>query len=84
MDVHLPKLSGIEVLRELRSDKRLRSVPIVMFSGSSMDSEIRACYDHGAQAFVLKPVDFKEYTEKLAMVALFWLRAAEPRPLEAA
>lgn len=84
MDVHLPKLSGPELLKALRADDRFRSVPIVMFSGSSMESDVRECYDLGAQAFVTKPVDFREYSEKLGTIANFWLRVVEPRPLEAA
>ncbi|OYZ19968.1 MAG: two-component system response regulator [Polaromonas sp. 16-63-31] len=73
----LPKLSGLDVLRSLRSNPLTALVPVVMLTSSSEQSDIIACYQSGANGFVRKPVDFGDFTEKLSRLQDYWLRVNE-------
>ena len=73
----LPKLSGLDVLRSVRSNPLTALVPVVMLTSSSEQSDILASYQGGANGFVRKPVDFGEFTEKLNRVQAFWLGVNE-------
>lgn len=78
LDMKLPKLSGLDVLRSVRSNPLTALVPVVILTSSSEQSDILACYQSGANGFVRKPVDFGEFTEKLNSVQAFWLGVNEP------
>ncbi|WP_332775469.1 response regulator [Polaromonas sp.] len=77
LDLKLPKLSGLDVLRSVRSNPLTALVPVVMLTSSSEQSDIIACYKSGANGFVRKPVDFGEFTEKLSRVLAYWLGVNE-------
>ena len=77
LDMKLPKLSGLDVLRIVRSNPLTALVPVVMLTSSSEQSDILAAYQGGANGFVRKPVDFGEFTEKLNRVQAFWLGVNE-------
>ncbi len=77
LDMKLPKLSGLDVLRSVRSNPLTALVPVVMLTSSSEQSDILAAYQGGANGFVRKPVDFGEFTEKLNRVQAFWLGVNE-------
>ncbi|MES2978677.1 MAG: response regulator [Pseudomonadota bacterium] len=77
LDMKLPKLSGLDVLRSVRSNPLTALVPVVMLTSSSERSDMVACYQSGANGFVRKPVDFGEFTEKLNRLQAFWLGANE-------
>ena len=77
LDMKLPKLSGLDVLRSLRANPLTALVPVVMLTSSSEQSDIVACYRSGANSFVRKPVDFGEFTEKLNLLQAYWLGANE-------
>lgn len=77
LDMKLPKLSGLDVLRSLRSNPLTALVPVVMLTSSSERSDIIACYQSGANGFVRKPVDFGDFTEKLSRLQEYWLRVNE-------
>lgn len=77
LDMKLPKLSGLDVLRSVRSNPLTALVPVVMLTSSSEQSDILASYKAGANGFVRKPVDFGEFTEKLNRVQAFWLGVNE-------
>ena len=82
LDMKLPKLSGLDVLRSLRANPLTALVPVVMLTSSSEQSDIVACYQSGANSFVRKPVDFGEFTEKLNLLQAYWLGANEcPAPV---
>lgn len=82
LDMKLPKLSGLDVLRSLRANPLTALVPVVMLTSSSEQSDIVACYQAGANSFVRKPVDFGEFTEKLNLLQAYWLGANEcPAPV---
>lgn len=77
LDMKLPKLSGLDVLRSLRANPLTALVPVVMLTSSSEQSDIVACYQSGANSFVRKPVDFGDFTEKLNLLQAYWLNANE-------
>src|SRR5450830_1920166 len=77
LDMKLPKLSGLDVLRSVRSNPLTALVPVVMLTSSSERSDMEACYRSGANGFVRKPVDFGEFTEKLNRLQAYWLGVNE-------
>ena len=82
LDMKLPKLSGLDVLRSVRANPLTSLVPVVMLTSSSEQSDIVACYQAGANSFVRKPVDFGDFTEKLNCLQSYWLGANEcPAPV---
>ncbi len=77
LDMKLPRLSGLDVLRTIRSNAITSLIPVVMLTSSSEQSDMVACYQSGANGFVRKPVDFGEFTEKLNRVQAYWLDVNE-------
>jgi two-component system response regulator len=77
LDMKLPKLSGLDVLRSVRANALTALVPVVMLTSSSERSDIVACYQAGANGFVRKPVDFGDLTEKLQRLQAYWLGVNE-------
>lgn len=73
LDINLPKLSGIEVLRRLRSDPRTQLLPVVMLTTSRQDQDIVESYASGANSYVRKPVSFTEFTEAVKQLGVYWL-----------
>ncbi len=77
LDMKLPKLSGLDVLRGIRANPITALVPVIMLTSSSEHSDMLACYQSGANSFVRKPVDFAEFTEKLGCLQAYWLGVNE-------
>jgi two-component system response regulator len=77
LDMKLPKLSGLDVLRSVRSNPLTALVPVIMLTSSSEHSDMMACYQSGANSFVRKPVDFVDFTEKLNRLQAYWLDVNE-------
>lgn len=77
LDMKLPKLSGLDVLRSVRSNPLTALVPVIMLTSSSEHSDMAACYQSGASSFVRKPVDFMDFTEKLNRLQAYWLDVNE-------
>lgn len=77
LDMKLPKLSGLDVLRSVRANPLTALVPVIMLTSSSERSDMVACYQTGANGFVRKPVDFLEFTEKLDRLQAYWLGVNE-------
>ena len=77
LDMKLPKLSGLDVLRSVRENPLTALVPVVMLTSSSEHSDILACYQSGANSFIRKPVDFGEFTEKIDCLQAYWLGVNE-------
>ncbi len=76
LDYNLPRKSGLEVLRECKGDPDLRSIPVVMLSGSGEDRDIRRCYEHHANAYVTKPLEFDRFNDVIRAIERFWLGIA--------
>jgi CheY-like chemotaxis protein len=73
LDLKLPKVSGHEVLRRLKADERTRHIPVIVLSSSKEDEDVEACYELGANSYVVKPVDFGQFTETVQRIGTYWL-----------
>ena len=73
MDLKLPKIDGLELLRRIRGDERTRRLPVVILTSSSEESDILAGYDLGANSYIRKPVDFSQFVEAVRQLGLYWL-----------
>jgi CheY-like chemotaxis protein len=82
LDIKMPKVNGIEVLRQMKSDPALRSLPVVMLTSSKEEPDLAACYALGANAYVVKPVDFQQFVDAVKQVGAFWAVLNEPPPGE--
>jgi two-component system response regulator len=78
LDLKLPKVSGLEVLRVLKRDERTRSIPVVIVTSSREDPDIKAAYELGANSYVVKPVDFESFAEAVSRLGLYWLLVNQP------
>lgn len=78
LDLKLPKVSGLEVLRQLKGDERTRSIPVVIVSSSQEDPDIKQAYALGANSYVVKPVDFDKFQEAITNLGLYWLVVNQP------
>jgi two-component system, response regulator len=73
LDIKLPKVDGHEVLRQVKTDPQLRTIPVVMLTTSEREDEVARCYAAGANSFVAKPVRFSDFVEKVRSVQLYWV-----------
>ena len=80
LDLKLPKVDGLEVLKQIKSDPVLRVVPVVMLTGSREEVDLVTSYGLGVNAYVVKPVDFGDFVEALRKLGLFWAVINEPPP----
>ena len=80
LDLKLPKIDGLEVLRRLREDDRTKNLSIVALTSSSEEQDLIDSYDLHVNSYVRKPVDFNQFTEAVAQVGLYWLVLNEPPP----
>jgi len=78
LDLKLPKLGGLEVLRHIRSVEETRRIPVVILTTSDEDQDLVKSYDLGANSFVRKPVDFSEFMESVKLISLYWVMVNQP------
>jgi two-component system response regulator len=78
LDLKLPRVGGLEVLRAIKQDARTRSVPVVVVTSSREDPDVKAAYELGANSYVVKPVDFESFTEAIGNLGLYWLLINQP------
>ena len=83
LDLKLPKVDGIEVLRALKSDPRTRAIPVVILTSSREEKDMVNSYKLGVNAYIQKPVDFKQFSEMVESTGLFWLVVNQPPPRSA-
>jgi two-component system, response regulator len=74
LDLNLPKLSGLEVLRRIRADARTRSLPVVILTSSREDRDVSGGYSNGANSYVVKPVDYARFAEAIRQLGQYWLQ----------
>ncbi len=80
LDLNLPKVGGLEVLRRMRADERTQLIPVVVLTSSKLDEDILDSYRNGANAYVRKPVNFSDFAEAVRTLGVFWLLLNEPVP----
>jgi CheY-like chemotaxis protein len=82
LDLKLPKIDGLEVLRRIRAAERTRLLPVVILTSSAEDPDIAKGYRLGANSYIRKPVDFVEFTEAVRQLGLYWLVVNAPPPFD--
>jgi DNA-binding response OmpR family regulator len=82
LDLKMPRVDGLEVLRQIKADDRLKTIPIVMFTSSREVQDVIRSYQLGANAYVVKPVEFRQFVATLQGLRSFWLTVNEPPPDE--
>ena len=80
LDLKLPKVDGLEVLKRLRADARTRLLPVVILTSSKEEQDLASGYSLGANSYIRKPVDFTQFMEAIRQVGLYWLMMNEPPP----
>jgi CheY-like chemotaxis protein len=83
LDLKLPKVDGLEVLRQLKNDPRLKSIPIVILTSSREERDLVESYKLGVNSYIQKPVDFDQFREMIKEVGLYWLVVNQPPPPQA-
>lgn len=78
LDLNMPRIDGWEVLREIKDDPAFKTIPVVVFTSSSRDHDLALCYELGANAYVVKPIDFREFTEAVRGIQSFWTKHNHP------
>ena len=80
LDLNMPRMGGIDMLLEMRRDDSLRTLPVVIMTSSREDPDLRRCYDLGINAYVVKPVDFDQFSRTVTSLGVFWALINEPSP----
>ena len=80
LDLKMPKVDGIEVLRQIKSDPQLKTIPVVMMTSSGEGQDVVDSYQLGVNAYIVKPVQFKEFVDAVKLVGAFWAVVNEPPP----
>ena len=78
LDLKLPKVDGLEVLRRVKADTRTRSIPVVVLTSSSEERDLVESYALGVNSYIRKPVDFQQFTEAVRLMGLYWLLLNQP------
>jgi len=81
LDLKMPKVNGLEVLKIIKADECLKIIPVVVLSSSRETPDLIECYKHGVNAYVVKPVDFVEFMKAIKHLGIFWAAVNEPPPL---
>jgi CheY-like chemotaxis protein len=82
LDLKMPKVDGLEVLRQIKSDPALRTIPVVMLTSSRQEGDLVRSYDLGVNAYVVKPVEFHEFIRVVKALGGFWALTNEPPPVK--
>jgi len=80
LDLKLPRVDGLQVLRQIRADERTRRLPVVILTSSKEEQDVAQSYDLGANSYIRKPVDFTQFVEAIQHMGLYWLVMNEPPP----
>jgi CheY-like chemotaxis protein len=80
LDLKLPKIDGLEVLRRVKSSERTRLIPVVVLTSSKEERDIVESYKLGVNSYIVKPVDFEQFSEAVRSIGLYWLLLNQPRP----
>jgi CheY-like chemotaxis protein len=80
LDLKMPKVGGLEVLKIMKADELLKIIPVVMLTSSRETPDLAECYQHGVNAYVVKPVGFPEFVKAVKQLGVFWAAINEPPP----
>lgn len=80
LDIKMPKVSGVEVLQKIKADPELRTIPVVMVTSSREQQDVMKNYTLGANAYVVKPIDFQRFSDAVQQLGMFWAVLNEPPP----
>lgn len=72
LDLNMPRLGGVEVLKAFYGDEEFKKLPVVVFSSSAHESDVTTCYNYGANAYVCKPIDINDFSKTIRSIAQFW------------
>jgi two-component system response regulator len=78
LDIKLPKIDGIEILRQLKANEKTRTIPVVMLTSSQENQDIKKCYELGANSYIVKPVDFDSFAKAVAELGMYWMLLNNP------
>ena len=78
LDIQMPKVNGIEVLQQIKSDPRTKKIPVVILTSSKENPDIQKCYDLGANSYIVKPVDSNNFFNAIKEIGLYWMVFSEP------
>jgi two-component system, response regulator len=74
LDLHMPKIDGLDVLERIKQDPRTRSIPVVIMSSSDQESDMQHSYSRYANSYIVKPVDFREFTDQVSSIGHYWMK----------
>lgn len=80
LDLKMPKMDGLEVLRRMKTDPHLKRIPVVMMTSSREEEDLIESYELGVNAYVVKPVDFQQFVDSVRKLSCFWVLVNEPPP----
>jgi two-component system, response regulator len=80
LDLKLPKLDGIEVLRQIRSRPETKTLPVVVMTSSAQESDLQACYRLGVNSYIQKPVNFERFQQVVQTLGIYWVELNQPPP----
>ena len=78
LDINMPKVGGIEVLKQIKGDERTRKIPVIILTSSKEDPDIDKCYDLGANSYVVKPVGFEAFMQAVSDLGMYWMLLNQP------
>ena len=80
LDLKMPKINGLQVLKKIKNDPRTRNIPVVMLTSSKEDPDIEECYRLGVNGYVVKPVEFDEFQKVISSLGFYWMIVNQPPP----
>jgi len=78
LDLHLPKIDGLEVLRKLKSDERTKTIPVVVLTSSHESQDVTECYKLGVNSYIVKPIEFDNFMRSVSELGLYWMLLNKP------
>ncbi|RZK58924.1 MAG: response regulator [Pedobacter sp.] len=78
LDLKMPKVSGIQVLEQVKADKRMKSIPVVMLTSSNEGPDIERCFELGANSYIVKPVESDNFSKAIKEIGLYWMILSQP------